>query len=546
MTAAGEYIEEVTQWTCEECGKTTLSRTGAIEHVGSVEDERHEIQAIIEVGSDRGFCGLCGKESSLSGLSAHCRDKFGHPSGLPHVRIETDAEAAEHLPLRYTARYRCLLCGTVADDRSAFDSHQCVSFEAANAHVRDAGADVDSAPSAMASSDHPARIAHNLLTNDDEPVRIYLAESQLEVPTEPYRRGTLETTTAPVSSFEAVVERIHVEDAGMSLMGNLHLPEQEWERVGLQNHWDAEDADTVGHQRHLEIWATRENNYDRYDEDQYDPTAVVDEDSPLLKPYRERDESDWGPTAPQAPLECPTLSVYVAHAEDASIDAHGLDRLEVGRIDRVVPLDNLEEMPQRRTETRDWPESAGSPAQSRHPTIEYDDLEPLPVTGDVLDALYTINRTAKRLNESAQQAYHQGDGATAKVRSVQKHALYDVKTVALHRLAVRDPAELSITPHEIDGTKHWLFEFEHGSFHQPAEAVVDDLIEDHGLDTDAEPSSIEYSPDPGSRNLPMSIEEALEELARFGINANDYLSQTTVTDYQWNVEQYTGWDIPTS
>jgi len=549
--------EEVVEWTCTLCGEKTLSWGAAMQHLADTEDDAHALEVILQApewGDDRGRCGLCGKESTLSGLDQHCRDKYNHPTDLPHLVVDSAETAETDLPVETESMFYCPKCGRTAATVDTLESHECVSLESANTRLQSlfpTSENGDSSPSESSapSLSHPDVVANRLLENEGDPVRIHLKDAELTIPTEPYQSGTPETETVPARAFDAVVDRCYNEDAGLSISGRLHLPESEWERLGLGKHWEAEDAQTAGHQRHLELWASREKSMESsgYKEDLYRVPPSVGDDAPILEPYREYEDNERVPDSPISPLEPTKLTLWVAHAQGSS-DGRGLDRLDVGRIARVEPLPELDEEPEQREETRDSGESPPS-SQSRYPTIDYDDMEPLPATDEVLDALYTINRVAKRHGEQGDEAYRRNDGALAKVHSVKKHALYDAKTIALHRLAAPHPDSLTLTRHKLnDDHDHWLFDFGTRSFHQPARAVANELLEDYGFDTeDEDATSIEYDSNPGSRDLPLSVEEALGHLLEYGIDANEYLSQTSVAEYEWGFVQATHdtrWQIP--
>jgi len=393
----------------------------------------------------------------------------------------------------------------------------------------------------MPEPEQPDQIAHKLVTNVGSPARFHLEDEQLTVPTEPYQSGTPDTTTVPVASFDAVIEQASVEDAGLNVvsMTGIHLPASEWERVGLaahQNHAavDPHDPLTDIHRR-LDLWATREDNVHSTDTDteeiSFDHLNTIPADSPLISEWQPYNDDD--PGQPPVPLSYPTLSLYATHAEDADRDARGFDRIEVGTVARLEILDDLDEWPEEPDiEKRDL----DLPSRSRHPSFSFGDLEPLPWDDNILEAVFTINRHAKRLDEEADAAYQRDEGATARAKSIQKQALYNAKTVAIHRLAKANPSQVKIARHELNGKAELfcLYFGERFSFHQPQEAVDEELLSALDVDPDGlDTKSIDFEPTADTKDTPQSLETALTTLADHGVNANTFLTATSVEDYQW-------------
>jgi len=299
----------------------------------------------------------------------------------------------------------------------------------------------------------PDEIAHTLVTNVGESIRVYLEDGRITVPVEPCRGGTPVTTTVALDCFDAVVERAAIEDGGLNLfcMDGLHLPESEWRRSGLERHWCADDADLESPffppQRRLEVWASREDAlFDAGEPYDFSHLDGLPEDSPVLTEWAEHATGEY-PDRPPVPFERPTLSVDTVRAEGVT-DVRGFDRVEVGRISRVELLDEIDEAP---TEPDVEPREVDVSPPSPHPEIDYDALDPLPRSEDLLVALFTINRHAKRLDEQADAAYEHGHGAEARAHALRKRALYRTKTVVLHRLAKSDPDAIRVVRHELDG-----------------------------------------------------------------------------------------------
>jgi hypothetical protein len=400
-------------------------------------------------------------------------------------------------------------------------------------------------------------IAHLLATNVGSPVRFFLVDETATVPTTPYRdRSGVETTTVPLSSFDAVVERADVDDGGLSLtsFGGIHLPESEWRRIGLEKHWHAEDVDLeapfTDPRRRLELWASREDNlWDQKEPEDppYDHLEDVPEDSPLITEWDAHSPDDY-PSRPYVPFDRPTLSVYALHAEGAG-DPRGFDRVEVGEIARVDILDesDLDEWPEAPDiETRELDVSLTPPP--RHPDVDYADLDTLSQTNDVLQSIYTVNRHAKRFDEQATSAYHAGQGAEARAYSLRKRALYRTKTVAIHRLGKADPTAVRVVRHELNGNNetYCLYftpvdrnEDREYSFHQPLDAVEPELLQDVTGSDDRSTlplETISFDTTSETDSLERSLSDAISTLRAHDLDPNDYLDATVVEDYEWGYQ----------
>lgn len=400
----------------------------------------------------------------------------------------------------------------------------------------------------------PDKIAHLLVTHVGSPVRIFLVDEEATIPTTPYRNRTgVETDTIPLSSLDAVIEQADIEDGGLTLasFSGIHVPESEWRRIGLEKHWHAEDVDLespfTDPQRRLEVRASREHglaDLDNTSDLSYDHLDGIPDDSPLITEWADSAPDD-SQARPHVPFERPTVSVYALCAE-AARDPQGSDRIALGEIARVEVLDDLAELPEEPnidTRTLDI-----DPTLPRHPEIEYTELEPLPHEDDVLQAVHTINRYAKQFGEQADTAYQTGQGAEARASSTRKRALYRTKTVAIHRLTKSDPDAVRMRRHELNGEYETYCFFlsptdtDDGraySFHQPNDAVDDDLLE--AVTGSDDPStlpleSISFDAESETGSLDWSLDAAIEELRQHGLDPNDYLDTVVVEDYDWGYE----------
>lgn len=391
----------------------------------------------------------------------------------------------------------------------------------------------------MAEVQRADEIAHRLVTNVGSPVRIYLDDATATIPVEPCRGGTPATETVSLEYFEALVEQAAIEDGGLTLfsMHGLHLPESEWSRVGFDRHWQVPDADLENPffppRRKLEVWASREEALASAEEP-YDFSHLdgVPENSPVITEWTASAPEEY-PDRPPVPLDRPTLAVRAIRAEGVT-DVRGFDRVEVGQVARIEPLEERSEQP---TPPDIEPREVDLSRPSRHPEIDYDELDALQQSDKVLEAVFTINRHAKRLDEEGDAAYQRGDGADARVHSLRKRALYRTKTVALHRLATFDPDAIRVLRHELDG-EHELFclYLDEYSFHQPMEAVEADLL--RATTGSANPSelpleAIDLETSAETDNLEMSLSQAIAVLREHGVEPNDHLDATEVEDFTW-------------
>lgn len=388
------------------------------------------------------------------------------------------------------------------------------------------------------------KIAHIFAVNEGSPVRVTLCDQQATIPTEPCPdRGSPPTETVPLNDFKAVVKAVDVADGGESLWVRLHLSESEWNRCGFGNHWDAENADDHGDQRMLNVWAGRFDNFEKYENIDYTPP--IPDDSPVIKEWREwsGDEASF----PPAPLTQPKLEMDAMYAEEVRDYGDTWETVEIGTIASVSALDDLDEWPQNRekpTPAEIWDiDEDEELLPTRHPTIDFEEIDPLAPQPEVLRALFTINRHAKKLGEAGDKAYHSNDGPTAKKHAIRKHALYDLKTIALHRIAKHDEADISLEKHNINDADYWCFYFtkngDQWSFHQPAEAVDEAVVKQFVAEPDSIPTDeIEFTPESDTGGLSQSLEEALTILDNQGLNANEQLDQTTVTDYRFGFDTH--------
>jgi hypothetical protein len=324
-------------------------------------------------------------------------------------------------------------------------------------------------------------------------------------------------------------------------MDGLHLPKSEWRRTGLRQHWRDDDADLESPffhpQRKVEVWASREDALTKADEPyDFSHLEALPRDSPVLTEWTVT-ETDEYPDRPPVPFARPKLSVRAVRAEGVT-DTQGFDRVVVGHISRVEVLNEISEQP---TEPDITHRNVAISPPSRHPEIDYAGLEHAPQSDELLEAVFTINRHAKRFGEQADEAYNRGDGVQARAHALRKRALYRTKTVALHRLSKADPDAIHLVRHELNGD-HELFCLSVGdqySFHQPLDAIEPDLLAAVAGTTDRTVlplESIAFESSSTTAALDQSLSHAIDVLRDHDIEPNDYLDTTHVTDFTWGTE----------
>jgi len=143
---------------------------------------------------------------------------------------------------------------------------------------------------------------------------------------------------------------------------------------------------------------------------------------------------------------------------------------------------------------------------------------PMPPREETFDALYNLNKHAKKYAELGTKNYRKGKKTTAKANSNKKKALYAVKERVLAELL--DAVDW-IEIHEIDGRDFYCLYFQDGewSFHTPVENldITDDRVTTHEVLDDFEKTS---EKERSSNSLKASL---LYIESEFGVNANNHL-----------------------
>ncbi len=153
-------------------------------------------------------------------------------------------------------------------------------------------------------------------------------------------------------------------------------------------------------------------------------------------------------------------------------------------------------------------------------------------TEETLEALYNLNKHAKKYAELGTENYRKGKKTTAKANSNKKKALYAVKERVLGVLL--DDAD-RIEEHEINGSLFYCVYFDDWSFHTPVEnlAVPADQIEETRSLDDFQKDSEKERSEKSLKSCLLHIEETFE------VNANDHLPEK----YLWygSSRHFIGW-----
>jgi hypothetical protein len=154
-----------------------------------------------------------------------------------------------------------------------------------------------------------------------------------------------------------------------------------------------------------------------------------------------------------------------------------------------------------------------------------------------LEALYNINKHAKKYADRAEKYYANGKGATAKKNSVRKKALYDLKAAILKRLYRNDEVD-DIARHEIDDRHYWCLVIGDWSYHSPIDELPISESEEPAGEEVEQIDDFDRSTE--KERSDMSLKASLLHLEdTFDLSANDYLEQTHV-DYG-SSSYFAGW-----
>lgn len=153
-----------------------------------------------------------------------------------------------------------------------------------------------------------------------------------------------------------------------------------------------------------------------------------------------------------------------------------------------------------------------------------------------LEALYNLNKHAKKYGRLADQNYRRGKGGTARTNSLKKKALYGVKSRAVNRFLLDgDDALRRVERHEINGDPFLCLYFADDdgviwSFHQPEDDVFQSRFPSRISVTDRPTEDFaDFESGEEKDRSDLSLKASLLHLEACGINANDYLEETHVS-----------------
>jgi hypothetical protein len=141
-----------------------------------------------------------------------------------------------------------------------------------------------------------------------------------------------------------------------------------------------------------------------------------------------------------------------------------------------------------------------------------------PVLKHILEALYVVNKHAKKFASLARENYELDKHNRATINSYKREALYELKEHVLRDLL--DQAR-KIEEHEINGRNYYCLYFGDYSFHVPSNAILlppDRATPGRSLDN--------FTTDDTKTESQRPLEDALTTLkTEFGHNANNFLPE---------------------
>lgn len=185
------------------------------------------------------------------------------------------------------------------------------------------------------------------------------------------------------------------------------------------------------------------------------------------------------------------------------------------------------------------------------PTTEVAEPEPIHVDEPdrLLEALYVLNKRARRYADQATQQYRRENGTAARRNRLRKEALYALKTALLVLLANADTID-RVRRHVIDDRAYYCCTVRGWSFHVP----VDNW---HGPDLDVEPHAdqahapgddtatarelTDFTKDGEAVDSDLPLKRALLHIqSSTGLSANEFLAETSVS-YSDGSKYFVGW-----
>ncbi len=149
-----------------------------------------------------------------------------------------------------------------------------------------------------------------------------------------------------------------------------------------------------------------------------------------------------------------------------------------------------------------------------------------------LEAIYNINKHARKYAERGTEYYNKNKGATAKKNSYRKKAFYKLKSLALRKLV--DDADF-IEKHRIDDRDYYCLFFDEWSFHTPVNQL--NISND---EVKKKKTLLDFEKDKKKEKSDMTLKDALIHLKNeLSLNANDYLPEKKIQ--YGNSRYFVGW-----
>jgi len=112
----------------------------------------------------------------------------------------------------------------------------------------------------------------------------------------------------------------------------------------------------------------------------------------------------------------------------------------------------------------------------------------------------------------------------------------NVKTLMIHKFVKYNSDNVSLSLHDLNGdVEMWCFEFSEGySFHQPKEAVNDEVLDEFDIDGSDDKDAVNISFSPSSdTDTGMCLDDALDIIRGRGVDVNNHFESEFVEDYEF-------------
>lgn len=151
---------------------------------------------------------------------------------------------------------------------------------------------------------------------------------------------------------------------------------------------------------------------------------------------------------------------------------------------------------------------------------------------EMLEALYVVNKHAKKYAEQGTKRYENGKKIAAKRNSIRKETLYTLKSRVLQEIWHK--AE-TVSIHVIDGREFYCLDFVEWSFHAPKSelSIPTNRVEAHEILSNFTSSAEKTASTRSLKDVLLFFEKA------FDFNANQFLPQQYV--YYGGRRSFVGW-----